>query len=133
MLALSCPSRCCLLQLTPVDFNCPISGVSRSTCLKILGVTIAARVELSLLNCCTLPVPGGDLLPPMINSVQHQGFCAPDFANFSDIIDHADDSKPAVIVTCITRNLVIYSLHLWYFISNVERFTQCVFKCLYVL
>ena len=26
-------------------------------------------VELSLLNCCTLPASGGDLLPPMMNSV----------------------------------------------------------------
>ena len=85
----------------------PISGISRSTSFKILGVTITSSlsvadhihtivtscsqtlhalksfvlkayllkgsssfsVELSLLNCCTLPVLGGDLLPPMINSV----------------------------------------------------------------
>jgi len=30
---------------------------------------LRSTVELSLLNCSTLQAPGGDLLPPMINSV----------------------------------------------------------------
>ena len=69
-------------------------------------------------------MPGGDLLnsandkqrlAAFIRRSIRQGFCAPYFANFSDIIDHADDdlfkqilSNPNYIEKLHTVYLLLY-------------------------
>jgi len=115
----------------------PISGISRSTSLNILGVTITSSLSVAdhihtIVTSCSqtlhalrvlrsqgLPAEGlfevfrGVIIAKLLYAASawwgftsandkqrlaafirrsiRQGFCAPDFANFSDIIDHADD------------------------------------------